>query len=156
MKYLIISISLACLDISFHKKAWQWTNRHAGIWLDFMINSGRDHSIMEDQSGVLIQDQPHQQLILVHSSSHHHQQRASNMEFHGPCLSPLHRDVCRLVFPQRTDRGRKNPGGPRKWEAHTVRQENEPRLLSWLAFCVPLYSTPPVLYSAPQIPSGIR
>jgi len=36
---------------------------------------------MEDQSGVLIQDQPHQRLILVHSSSHHHQQRASTTEF---------------------------------------------------------------------------
>jgi len=64
---------------------------------------------MEDQSGVLIQDQPHQQLILVHSSSHHHQQCASNTEFHSPCLFPLHRDVGQLVFPQWTDRGRKNP-----------------------------------------------
>jgi len=69
---------------------------------------------MEDQSGVLIQDQPHQRLILVHSSSHHHQQRASNTECHSPCPSPLRRDVGRLFFPRWTDRGRKNPGGTQK------------------------------------------
>jgi len=40
-------------------------------------------------------------------------------------------------------RGRRNHGGPKKWEAHTVRQQNEPRFVGYFVlFCFsPLLTT---------------
>jgi len=63
-------------------------------------------------SGVWIQDQPHQRLILgsffpptTTTDS------ASTRNSHRPCPSPLYRDVGWLILPQRMDRGRKNTRG---------------------------------------------
>ena len=99
----------------------------------------RSSTIIEDRSGVLIQDQPHQRLILLHSSL---PSPATHLD-HAARAPPLSVGMWAGSFSLdgRIGEGR-TQGGPRKWEAHTVRQENEPRQKSWFVFCLPFYSTP--------------
>ena len=44
----------------------------------------------------------------------------------------------------------KHQGGPRKWEAHAVRLENEPRCLSWLVFPNPSFHPIPLTTFVPN------